>query len=457
MTESEVLVEENGSEKRIDLLKGNIAGALFRLSIPIMGTQFIEMAYNLFDTMWVGQLGNQAVTAVGVAGSFMWLGSGIAMIPQIGGQVMTGQSIGEGNMEKARRFAGTAIQLMLLIMTVYSLICILFRHQLISFFRLHDPDTAAFAASYLSIVSIGHIVMGFNYVMQGVLTAAGDSKTPFKYNATGAVLNIVLDLVLIFGIGPFPELGVNGAAIATVFSELVVTILFARFMRSDDYLFEDFRLFCGFGRKEAIRIIKLGAPPAVFNIGYAFISMVISRIIVTFGDAAVAIQRIGGQIESVTWMTCEGFSYAMNAFTSQNYGAENFDRVRKGFRTGTGMVTVFGILATALLVLGAAPIFSIFIHEPEVIAGGADYLRIVGLSQLFMGYELATSGAFNGLGQTKLPAAVGLILTVARIPMCYLLMPVLGINGVWWAISLSSILKGVLLNILFIYRLKKLP
>ena len=120
------------------------------------------------------------------------------------------------------------------------------------------------------------------------------------------------------------------------------------------------------------------------------------------------------------------------------------------------MVTVFGILATALLVLGAVPIFSIFIHEPDVIAGGAGYLRIVGLSQLFMGYELATSGAFNGLGQTRLPAAVGLILTVARIPMCYLLMPVLGINGVWWAISLSSIMKGTLLNILFIYRLKKL-
>ncbi len=450
--------KENNDKKgkRIDLLNGKIAGALFWLSLPIMGTQFIEMAYNLFDTMWVGQLGNQAVTAVGVAGSFMWLGSGIAMIPQIGGQVMTGQSIGEGNMMKARRFARTAIQLMLLIMIAYSFICIVFRHQLISFFRLHDQDTAAFAASYLSIVSIGHIVMGFNYVMQGILTAAGDSKTPFKYNSTGAILNIVLDPVLIFGIGPFPELGVNGAAIATVFSELVVTVLFARFVMSDSYLFEDFRLFGGFGHKEAVRIIKLGAPPAIFNIGYAFISMVISRIIVTFGDAAVAIQRIGGQIESVTWMTCDGFSYAMNAFTSQNFGAENYDRVRKGFKTGTGMVTVFGILATALLVLGAAPIFGLFIHEPDVIAGGANYLRIVGLSQLFMGYELATSGAFNGLGQTKLPAAIGLILTVARIPMCYLLMPVLGINGVWWAISLSSILKGTLLNILFVYRLKKL-
>ena len=364
-------MENNDPEKRIDLLNGNIAKALFWLSLPIMGTQFITMAYNLFDTMWVGQIGNQAVTAVGVAGSFMWVGSGIAMIPQIGGQVMTGQSIGEGNINKARRFSRESIQLTLLFMSIYAMLCIIFRHQLIRFFRLHDPEIIAAAESYLAIVSLGTIVMGFNIVMEGVLTAAGDSKTPFKYNAAGAILNIILDPILIFGVGPFPELGVNGAAIATVFSEAVVSLMFALFIKTDDYLFDNFRLFARFDHKEVARIITLGAPPAIFNIVYAFISMVISRIIVTFGDAAVAIQRIGGQIESITWMTAEGFSYSMNAFTAQNYGAENYDRVRTGFKTGTTMVTVFGIAVTVLLVFGAAPIFSIFIREPEIIAGGA--------------------------------------------------------------------------------------
>ena len=450
-------MEKETKEKRVDLLNGNIAGALVALSLPIMGSQFIQMAYSLFDAMWVGQAGSQAVTAVGAAGSFMWIGQGIAMIPQIGGQVMTGQSIGEGNMDKARRYAGEAVQLMLLLMIIYASLCVIFRHPLISFFRLHDPVTARMAESYLAIVSVGNIVMGFNYVMQGVLTATGDSKTSFKYNAVGMVLNIVLDPVLIFGLGPFPALGVNGAAIATVFSESVAMLLFARFVAADEYLFKGFRLFEKPRKKEVIHLIKLGTPPAIFNIAYAFISMVISRIIVVFGDTAIAVQRIGGQIESVSWMTAEGFSYAMNAFTSQNYGAGSTDRVRKGFRTGTAIMTVFGLIITAVLVLGAAPIFSIFIKEPEVISGGASYLRIVGLSQLFMCYELAITGAFNGLGQTKLPSTVGFILTVARVPMCYALMPLLGINGVWWAISLSSIMKGALLLILFACRLRKIP
>jgi len=442
---------------RIDLLKGNIAGALFWLSLPIMGSQFANMAYNLFDTVWVGRLGNQAVTAVGAAGTFMWICSGVAIISQVGGQVMVGQSIGEGDMPKARRYAGGAIRLMLITMITYGLICIVFRNPLISFYRLHNPETAAISAKYLAIVSASDVFMGLNIVMAGLLAATGDSKIAFKYNLVGVILNILLDPILIFGLGPFPALAVNGAAIATVLSQFVVSVLFALNIMHDDYLFDGFNLFAVPEKKEMLHIMKLGAPPAIFNIGYSFINMVISRIIVTFGDAAIAVQRIGAEIESVTWMTAEGFSYSMSAFTSQNYGAENYDRVRKGFSVGMGMMTVFGLIVTAIMVLLAAPLFSIFIKEPDVIAGGTTYLQIVGLSQMFMGYEMSTSGAFNGIGQTKLPAAVGLALTVARIPACYLLMPWLGIKGVWWAISISSILKGTILNMLYLYKLKRLP
>ncbi len=449
-------VDNERTSNRIDLLHGNIAGALFWLSLPIMGSQFANLAYILIDTMWVGQLGNQAVTAVGAAGTFLWIGSGFAMIPQIGGQVMTGQSIGEGDMDKARRYSKAAVMLMVTGMAAYGLACIVFRHPLIAFYRLHDPGTAAMSESYLTLISICNVFMGFNLIMESLLAATGDSKTSLKYNLVGTVLNIVLDPLVIFGIGPFPALGVNGAAIATIFSEFVVSVLFARNVVRDDYLFADFSILGKPAKQELLHIVKIGTPPAIFNIVYAFVSMVISRIIVSFGDAAIAIQRIGGQIESLTWMTGEGFSYSMSAFTSQNYGSSNYDRVRKGFYTGTAMMTVFGIAVTALLVIGAVPVFSIFIREPEMIAGGATYLRIVGLSELFMSYELATTGAFNGLGQTRLPAAIGLVLTAARIPMCYALMPLMGINGVWWAMTISSVLKGVILNALFIYRLKKL-
>lgn len=450
-------MNENKGENRIDLLNGGIARGLLWLALPIMGSQFVHMAYNMFDTMWVGQIGNQAVTAVGTAGSFMWIGQGIAMIPQLGGQIMAGQSIGEGDMPKARRFARESIQVMLIVMLLYSAISIIFRHQLIGVFNLHDSATIASAEFYLLIVSAGHALMGFNFVMQGLLTATGDSKTSFKYNAIGMLLNILLDPLLIFGVGFFPELGVNGAAIATVFSECIVAGLFARFVIRDDYLFEDFHLFDKLDRHEVAHIAKLGAPPSIFTIGFACISIAISRIIVSYGDAAIAIQKIGGQIESVSWMSSDGFAYAMNSFTAQNFGAGKYDRVKKGFDRGMQIMTIYGLFTTALLILAAAPIFDIFINEPDVIAGGATYLRIAGISQLFICYEIVTTGAFNGLGKTRLPAIVSLALTVSRIPLCYILAPVFGgINGVWWAISITSILKGVILMVVYMHELKKL-
>ena len=450
-------MEERRTGSRIDLLNGSIPEGLFWLALPIMGSQFIEMAYNLFDTMWVGRLGNEAVTAVGTAWSYMWICQGLAMIPQIGGQVMAGQSIGEGDMAKARRYARGSLHLMTALMLAFSAVCILFRRPLIAFFNIREKSTVVSAEWYLLIVSLGFLMMGFNFVMQGLLTATGDSRTSFRYKAVGLVLNIVLDPLVIYGVGPFPEWGINGAGIATVFSEAVVSLLFARFIAKDDYLFAGYSFFESSGKDDILEMAKLGAPPAFFSMIFAFITMVTSRFVVVYGDSALAIQKIGAQVEAVSWMSSDGFAYAMNSFTAQNFGARNYERVRGGFHTGFRMMTVYGIFITLLLILGAEPIFSIFINEPDVIAGGVSYLRILGLSQLFICYEIVTTGAFNGLGKTKLPAVVSLITTGARIPLFYIAAPLLGgLNGIWWVITLSSIVKGTVLLLAYRRELSRL-
>ena len=264
-------------------------------------------------------------------------------------------------------------------MLLLTAICCLFRGPLIAFYKLSDSSTKAAAETYLFIVSLGFLVMGFNFVMQGLLTATGDSKTSFKYKGIGLVMNIVLDPLMIYGIGPFPKWGISGAAIATLISQAVVSLLFLRFICKDEYLFKDFNFFGKSNREEIIHMAKLGTPPAIFSIIWAFISMVTSRFVVVYGDAAIAVQRIGAQIESITWMTSDGFAYAMNSFTAQNYGARKYSRVKAVFRSGISMMSALGVVITALLVIGAAPIFSIFIREPDVIESGANYLRRVGL------------------------------------------------------------------------------
>lgn len=186
--------------------------------------------------------------------------------------------------------------------------------------------------------------------------------------------------------------------------------------------------------------------------------MITARIIAQWGPIPIAVQKVGSQIESISWMTAGGFQSAMSAFIGQNYGAKKWDRVFKGYFSGLAIVSVIGIFATCLLIFGAGPVFSVFIPEEEAIRYGIVYLKILGLSQLFMCIEITTAGAFIGHGKTLPPSIVGILFNALRIPGALILSSTfLGLDGVWWAISISSILKGVVLSTWHILFLKGNP
>ena len=249
---------------------------------------------------------------------------------------------------------------------------------------------------------------------------------------------------------------VAGAAIATVIAQATVTLVFITEAKKD-------RSFSGLNLcKPDIyrikRIVRLGFPVALQSGLFTIIAMIIARIISKWGPIPIAVQKVGSQIESISWMTAGGFQSAMSAFIGQNYGAKKWDRVFKGYFTGIGIVSVIGIFATCLLIFGAKPLFSIFISEEEALMYGIEYLRILGLSQLFMCVEITTAGAFIGHGKTLPPSFVGILFNVLRIPAALMLSSTfLGLSGVWWAISVSSILKGAVLSIWHIWYLKKNP
>ena len=178
--------------------------------------------------------------------------------------------------------------------------------------------------------------------------------------------------------------------------------------------------------------------------------MMIARMVAGYGDAAVAVQKVGSQIESISWMTADGFAAAVNSFLAQNHGAEKPDRIRKGYRSAMGVVLIWGVLCTVLLIFFPEPIFRLFITEQDVIPMGVDYLVILGVSQLFMSVEITTAGAFAGLGKTLPPSLSSTILTAARIPLAWVLVQTpLGLNGIWWSITISSIFKGIVLFLWF--------
>lgn len=445
-------------KKNIDLLNGPILSSLTRLAVPIMATALVQMAYNLTDMAWIGRVGANAVAAVGSASMYTWLSQGVVALSKMGGQVKVAHSLGEGRTDEAAEYAKGAIQMGIVSGILYGVICLLWTKQLIGFFGLSDPGIIAEAEVYLKI-TCGAIIFSFmNAILTGMMTATGDSQTPLKANCIGLVINMVLDPVLIFGIGPFPAMGVVGAAVATVAAQFIVMVVFILCVKGDPVLFSRVHILKKTSFYHIRTIVKIGLPNAVQNMIYTSISMILTRMIAGWGDTAVAVQRVGGQIESISWMTADGFAASINSFIGQNYGAKKYKRVNKGYMTAIQLMVVWGLFTTALLVFLPEPIFKLFILEPEVVPTGVDYLRILGYTELFMCIEITTVGALSGLGKTMLASVISITLTSARIPLAIILPSLgMGLDGIWWAFSISSFVKGIVFFISYLYVSKKMP
>ena len=264
----------------------------------------------------------------------------------------------------------------------------------------------------------------------------------------GLLLNMTLDPLMIRGIGPFPSLGVTGAAAATVFSQSVVMMLLIFHLLSPAGAGNVLRSGRGGLHPEEMSvyadIIRIGLPTSVQNMIYTGISFVLTQLAAGYGDLALAVLRMGNQIESVSWNISDGFAASINAFTAQNYGARQRDRIRKGYDIAFRLLGSWGLFVTAMFLLFPEQISGIFFHEAEAIRVSAGYLRIVGLCEAFMCIESMTVGALSGLGKTRLCSVVSITLTGARIPYAWILCRTsLGLTGIWWALSISSISKGI--------------
>ena len=440
-----------------NLTKGPILKTLTKLAIPIMASSFLGTLYNITDMAWIGLLGSKAVAGVGVGGMFTWLSQGLAAMARMGGQVQVAQCIGRGERDRAHGFAQAAVQLATLMGMAYAVISLLFTRQMVAFFQLTDPEAQTAALSYTKI-ACGLIVFSFlTLTMTGLYTAQGDSKTPFLANLIGLITNMILDPVLILGPGPFPKLGVVGAAIATVTAQAIVMtmMILGVIIQKKENVLKGIRLTAKIPKEYLGGLCRIGIPTAIQGMAYCAISMVLTRMVSAYGAEAVATQRVGGQIESISWNTADGFAAALNAFIAQNYGAGKMDRVRKGYRASLWTVGIWGLLISFVFICFPKAIADIFFHEPKAVATAVGYLVIIGFSEAFMCVELMTVGALSGLGRTRLCSIISIAFTSARIPLAIILGGLIGLSGIWWALSITSIIKGIIFTCTFLWITRK--
>ena len=448
---------DEGKRMEGNLTKGPILKTLTKLAIPIMASSFLGTLYNITDMAWIGLLGSKAVAGVGVGGMFTWLSQGLAAMARMGGQVQVAQCIGRDERDRAHGFAQAAVQLATLMGMAYAVISLVFTRQMVAFFQLTDPEAQTAALSYTKI-ACGLIVFSFlTLTMTGLYTAQGDSKTPFLANLIGLVTNMILDPVLILGPGPFPKLGVVGAAIATVTAQAIVMMMMILgvIIQKKENVLKGIRLTAKIPKEYLGGLCRIGIPTAIQGMAYCAISMVLTRMVSAYGAEAVATQRVGGQIESISWNTADGFAAALNAFIAQNYGAGKMDRVRKGYRASLWTVGIWGLLISFVFICFPKAIADIFFHEPKAVVTAVGYLVIIGFSEAFMCVELTTVGALSGLGRTRLCSIISIAFTSARIPLAIILGGLIGLSGIWWALSITSIIKGIIFTCTFLWITRK--
>lgn len=433
--------------KKIDLTQGKVINVLTALALPIMGSSLLQFTYNLIDMLWVGGLGSNAVASIGSSSFFIGLGYSINSLVVIGTGIKVSHAIGEKNNKEVKQYINSGLAINFVISIIYALILIILGKSFISFLSLNNEVVERNSYYYLAMNAPILFFSFFNFLYTRIFSSFGNNGDSLKINAIGMIINIILDPIFIY----IFKLGVLGAAVATLIANVGMFILYR--IKSNGILHYDKSI--GIDKEKVIEIIRLGFPMAFQRILFTMVNIILAKIIAIFGTSSIAAQKIGLQIESITYMVIGGLNGAIASFTGQNFGASKFKRIKQGYYTALLLGIIYSMIMSIIFIIFKEPIIRLFIRDKSTILIASGYLQAVAFSQSFSTIEMVSNGLFTGLGMPKIPAIISIVFTVLRIPMALTLMQTLGIDGVWWSIAISSILKGVAAYSIYLTKIRR--
>ncbi|WP_148883711.1 MATE family efflux transporter [Thermococcus aciditolerans] len=405
---------------RDQILNGPIEKTLLILAGPLIVNNLVQVVYNITDTFWLGKLGREALSAPGtvwpIIGTLMALGLGFTTA----GFAFVGQYIGAEEYEKANRSAGALYSLMTFFSVATAVTALLILPYALHFMRVSE-NVYPYSLTYATIVFLG-LPFSFAFMAFGALMrAAGDTKTPVKITLLTVLINIILDPLFIFGWLGFPELGVAGAALATVIANVVGAAIGLYLLFTDrvgislrvESLKPDFEFYG--------KLFRVGLPSSIGQSANSFGFVILTRIIFGFGDVTYAAYTITTRLVNFLTGISRGISMAMGTMIAQNVGAENYKRAKKiAERT---MVINFAIASLAIAVIGLfrVEVFRFFLNDPAVIRESEVVLKYFLISvPFFNGIFIVVNRTFSSAGHTKKSMALGIFrLWGLRIPLSY--------------------------------------
>ena len=429
--------------EEFDLTSGSIGKPLFFLSMPIVVTNLFQTAYNLADTFWLGQYSTDALAAISFAFPMVFLLISLGLGISVAGSVLVAQHTGAGDETAAEYAASQTVTFAVMASVVLGGLGYFVVTDFLAFMGASE-SVLPLATSYMEVISLGLVFMFGFFVFIALMRGYGDTVTPMLVMFGSVVLNIVLDPFVIFGWGPLPELGIEGAALATVFSRgLALTVGLAIMFRGTRGVQINIRDMVP-DPSYLPRLVRIGVPASVEGTGRALSMNLLLFIVAMFPDPVVAAYGIGTRLFSVVFLPAIAVARGVETMTGQNIGANEPDRAARA--AGLAAKVLFGVLSVVGIVVFVFPdpIVSIFVGEGQenaarVVAVGTQFLRYVALTFGFIGIMRAYTGSFRGAGKTLTAAAISmLMLGVIRLPVAWIAAGEIGASGIWLAFAVSN-------------------
>lgn len=429
---------------KTDFSQGSVKRLILAQALPLTLAQAVQLLYNIVDRIYIGHLediGDIALTGLGITFPVIVIIAAFTNLFATGGTTLFSLARGRGDEEEARRILGNVFALLLTSSAVLFLFCYFLRRPILFLFGASE-ESFFYADEYLRIYLFGTLFSMLSTGLNGYINAQGFPRTGMLTTVIGAVINIALDLLFIFGF----DMGVQGAALATVISQAVSALWVMRFLTGKKAILKLKKEYIRIEAARTRRIVTLGLPGFVMQGTNSLVSIVCNNQLQMYGgDLYVGIMTVINSVREMISLPVLGISNGAQPVLGYNYGAGKNDRVKAGIRFTALLGTVYTLFAWGIVMLIPKQLISIFSSEAETIALGAQMLNIYFFGFVFMAFQFAGQSSFQALGKAKQAIFFSLLRKALIVVPLTLLLPAVGFGaaGVFLAEPLSNALGGL--------------
>ncbi len=428
---------------------------LLTMSVPIMISMLVQALYNVVDSIFVAQLSEDALNAVSLAFPMQNLMISVATGTGVGISALLSKSLGEHDTERVQRAARNGVFLALVSFIVFAIIGVFFSR---TFFQLQTdiPAIVDGGTQYLLICTLLSFGLFGQICFERLLQSTGKTFYTMITQGLGAILNIIFDPLFIFGIGPFPKMGVAGAAAATVLGQIVAFIvsIFINHAKNPEIQLS-FKGFRPHGATIA-RIYAVGVPSIIMASISSVMTFGMNKILISFTSTATAVFGVYFKLQSFVFMPVFGLNNGMVPIIAYNFGARKPDRMKKTFNLAVAYATLIMVLGFAVMQLAPTLMLSFFNASDKMLEIGVPALRIISISFLLAGVSVICSSFFQALGHGMLSLWISVVRQLfVLLPVAYVLSRIGGLSTVWWAFPVAEVVALILCVVFLRYAYRK--